>query len=238
MKQLAALILTTFTLASCSVGSGNGTGGITYGGAGWNWGAYNSCYSTGLSDGYVDGYDDGYVDGYYGYSHECNYGYTDGYDDGYDTGYDDGWYDGDYDWYAGYSTNSFETTTSGSRDLEAIGGMIEASQKAKIESALYAKYGLSEDRARELSGILLFTHNKAKNRQLSREDLDLFTKQVSGMDFKTAQKAITEATTDMQSYDELINKVASFNQANPENIKGLISDLMLESSPEEFINNL
>jgi len=239
MKKLLTIILAGFTMASCTVNSGNDSGGGTgSGGSTWNWGAYNTCYGDGLTDGYSDGYDDGYFDGYYGYSHECSVGYDDGYDDGYDGGYDDGWYDGDYDWFNGFSSNTFETTNSGSRDLESIGGMIEAVQKQKVETALYAKYGLSEDRAKELSGILLYTHNKAKTRNLTREDLDLFAKQVSGMNFKTAQKALTEATTNAETYDDLINKVATFNQANPENIKGLISDLMLEQSPEEFINNL
>ena len=234
IKNLALLGI-VLSLASCSFSSGGGGstgGGGGTGGGGHTGSTYTGCYN----DGYDDGFDDGYDDGYDGFDHEC----TTGYDDGYDLGYDDGFDDGDYDYHAGFSTrNAFDLTGSASRDLEKIGSMIEKRVESKIEDGLISKYGLSEERAGELSKAVLYFHKRSKTRKLSQRDLNLFTEQVSGMKFKTAKNYMKEALAgDKEAYGALIDQMSKFNKTSPESVQELVSDILVEGTAEEFLNKI
>jgi len=115
---------------------------------------------------------------------------------------------------------SFSLDSDYIKDLEFIGSQIEAMEVAEMEDTLI-NYGLSNERAQKL-GKLMNSYSKIKTkRALTSREKDVFTKELTGLSFKKASSLLVE-----EGYDALVEKASEVNEADPEAIKELLSEIL------------
>lgn len=130
--------------------------------------------------------------------------------------------------YYGENGKIFEKGNSQSKDLEKIASNIEGKDASELALEIESKYGLTSERSQKVATLQL-AYNKLKSkRALSAKDQDIFTKNLVGVDFQTAQKALkNHIQGDSTDMENVLEKAAELNQTSPEHMVEILGDLLL-----------
>jgi len=126
-------------------------------------------------------------------------------------------------------TYVFEELSAGKKDLEKIGSEFEDMENADIQEHLTTSYGMSDDRAHQVAKVV-GSYKKVQNkRALTDREMNTFSKQVFGLDYKKGMDAISKHIQgDSSEIDSLIEKAADKNGMSPEHVKELVGEYLLQ----------
>ena len=112
----------------------------------------------------------------------------------------------------------FEEGSLGSKDLEKWGAMLERSEEKSLQLVLANRFGFSEKRSKNISKLLTNIKKIQKRRSLTERDLKTLSLSLFGVPFTFLKDNYNEGP----KRENLILKVAQFNETDPESIKNIL----------------
>lgn len=111
------------------------------------------------------------------------------------------------------------------KDLELRGANRESVEKEGIRNRMVENFGLSYERAEEISN-LLYNYQKVKRRRsLTFKERDILSRKLIGVSYKKAEKALEDHIQgSTEGLEELVDQAADINETTPEHIQELILD--------------
>jgi hypothetical protein len=123
---------------------------------------------------------------------------------------------------------TFSEVQGTAKDLEKVAAFKETYKMKKMQDLLTYDFGLSEKRSEGVAKLVLNWKKVSKGRAMSNADADAFSKSLIGVNINEAVEAFKKsAEGDAASLEVLINKAAKVNGTSPENMKGLLNNLLL-----------
>ncbi len=111
------------------------------------------------------------------------------------------------------------------KDLEQRGANREAAEREGIRNSMVENFGLSYERAEEVSN-LLYNYQRIKSRRsLTFKERDILSRKLIGVSYKKAEKALKDHIQgNAQGLEELVEQAAEINNTTPEHVQELILD--------------
>jgi len=111
------------------------------------------------------------------------------------------------------------------KDLELMGAQSELAKVSELSDKLVADYGLSSERADEVSKSISSYNKLTSKRSLTSEEKNKFSKTLLGVNYNMAFDAIRSG--DKEEFDSLLDKAAEQNGTSPEQVSAIINELFL-----------
>ncbi len=132
-----------------------------------------------------------------------------------------------------YSNNGvemlFAQDAEGGKDLEAVGARIETANVAELSERLVSNFGLSTERAQEVAKLTSGYQKLASKRSLTETEMNKFSQELVGMNYSAAQSAMEKHFQgDSKEYNSLLQKAASKNGVDPEQVSSIMGELLLK----------
>lgn len=120
----------------------------------------------------------------------------------------------------------FEETQMNSKDLEKVGAIQEMYARNELSDSLAANFGLSEERASEVSKLVVAWNKLGQKRALTDSDAQVFTKKVLGVNIRDLDRAARASVEGRSAeFDKLLEVAAQTNDISPERMRTIVSSL-------------
>ena len=124
----------------------------------------------------------------------------------------------------------FSEQSNFSKDLEAMGALIEKRSSESLGNLLVSNYGFSEERGQKIAKTFSTFKRVQKSRNLTEKDMNAFSEMILGSGYKSAKEAFTSlAEGDFESFDNLIEKAATHNNVSPEGMKAVVNNMIFNN---------
>ncbi len=131
------------------------------------------------------------------------------------------------DYYRLYEKYPFSYHAIIIKDLEMRGADREIAERSVIRDRMVTNFGLSYERAEEVSDLLYNYQKVQRKRSLTLRERNILTQGLLGIKYTTAKKALEDHIGgNSQSFDDLVEKAADINGITPEHVQDLISETL------------
>jgi hypothetical protein len=115
---------------------------------------------------------------------------------------------------------------NGTVDMGKLAALKEHHFLNQMAHNLNAKFGLSNDRAKQIAIVAHQFNKLAGSRELTEKDADIFASEVIGVNFKNVEIAVKESMRGNSSLlDKVLGEIAHKNGTSPENMNAMISSI-------------
>ncbi len=122
----------------------------------------------------------------------------------------------------------FSLSATSVKDLEKIGARVDDKKREKLEGMLVERFGLSEDRAGEISGTVYSLNRIKQKRSLTPRELNIMSHKILGFDYGRGKKALAKHIQgDGKELEELLRLAAEKNETTPEHVRELLGEFLL-----------
>jgi len=124
----------------------------------------------------------------------------------------------------------FTEQSSSSKDLEAMGALVESKSSQALAHELVSNYGFSEERGKKIAQTFSTFKRIQKSRNLTDKDLNSFSELLLGSNYNTAKEAITSlAQGETEGFESLVEKASAHNSVSPEEMKAVINSMIINN---------
>ncbi|TDJ08097.1 MAG: hypothetical protein E2O68_02600 [Deltaproteobacteria bacterium] len=122
----------------------------------------------------------------------------------------------------------FSLLATSVKDLEKIGSRVDDEKRKKLEGMLVERFGLSEDRAGEISGTVYSLSRIKEKRSLTPRELSILSYKILGFDYGKGKKALEKHIQgDTEDLENLMRLAAETNETTPEHVRELLGEYLL-----------
>jgi hypothetical protein len=122
----------------------------------------------------------------------------------------------------------FSLSATSVKDLEKIGFREDSKKREKLEGMLVERFGLSQDRAGEISGTIFSLGRIKQKRSLTKRELNIMSQQILGFDYSLGKKALEKHLQgEPEELEDLMIMAAQRNETTPEHVRELLGEYLL-----------